>query len=86
VVKFKTWVVPLYSSVCGYRSFGAPYCLHPQSVIQVYSVDGGSVLHKASVIANKTRHVIIQKLIIKECYLLFCRRQYEGRIMSRNSQ
>jgi len=50
--------------VCVYRSFGTPCCLHPQSVIQVYSVDGGSVLHKASVIANRTRHVIIQKLII----------------------
>jgi len=87
VVKFKTlysWVGPLCRSVCGYRGFGTTYCHHPQIITQVYSEDGGSMLHKASVITNKTGHGIIQKLI-KYIFLPFYRRQYEGRIVSRNS-
>ena len=83
MVKFETlssWVGPLYvySSVYGYRIFGATYCLHLKGIIHIYSVDGGSVLHKASVIATKTRHVVIQKLMIKK--------KYEVRIVSWNSQ
>jgi hypothetical protein len=76
IVLFRVWLLQFWKT----------YRLHPQSVIHFCSVDGGSVFPSSSVVANKTRYIVIQKLIIKKCYLSFYLRQYESRIVSWNSQ